>query len=436
MSTDFNETPGAPRYRRPGGGSFSQMWQNPIFKLVVIVIVIAGGSMAGVKMLSGRSGPQETVIPSPVGTGLEGGGQAEEVTQDYALAVQQGDEARAAAARATGESNVPTPLQVGVTNPETASDLSGQEGQDPLKAFEAILRNGPPGNQKPETPVLPTAQAQVQVPPEVMQNLTQGMTQQVSLLMRTWTPDNMQVVASTVDEAAVLSRSSPRAMEAGRMSDIGRETKPIVPAGSVYYGQMLVEANSDVPGPVMAQILTGPLAGGKAIGSFQTFRNHLVITFDTVAFRTKQMDVSILALDPNTTLGGVATEVDPRYFQRVLLPAAAAFVAAYGETLSRPSSTVSITGNGSTNVTTSTDEQDSKDAMYAGIDATASKIEQFLDEEAAATKRLVRVGVGAPIGLFFTKPVCSMNGQCEVSEAEAVSAQTPAAPTAPVPGTR
>ncbi len=419
MSTDFNETPGAPRYRRPGGGSLAQMWQNPIFKLVVVVIVLAGGSLAGVKMLSGRSGPRETVIPAPVRTGQEGSGQ-EEVTQDYALAVQKGDEARAAAARATGESSVPTPLQVGVANPETASDLSGQEGQDPLKEFEAILRNGPPGNAKPDTPAVPAGQAQV--PPEVMQNLTQGMTQQISLLMRTWTPDGMQTVASTVDEATVLRRTSAQPTGSMPRTAGGIETKPIVAAGSVYYGQMLIEANSDVPGPVMAQILTGPLAGGKAIGHFETFRNHLVITFDTVAFRSKQMDVNILALDPNTTLGGVATEVDPRYFQRVLLPAAAAFVSAYGETLSRPSSTVSVTGTGATNVTTSTDKQGSKDAVYAGIDATAGKIEQFLDEEAAATKRLVRVAVGTPIGLFFTKPVCTMNGQCEIREGEDGSA--------------
>ena len=156
----------------------------------------------------------------------------------------------------------------------------------------------------------------------------------------------------------------------------------------------------------MAQILTGPLKGGRAIGSFETFREHLVIRFRTVSIGDKDLTTDILALDPNTTIGGLATEVDPRYTTRVLLPAAAAFIREYGAAISKPSSTTTVSGTGSSSITTNNqDKADSRDAMYAGISAASDRVAQFVDEEAAATKRLVRVAVGTPVGLFFVSPV-------------------------------
>ena len=414
-NADFNETPGSSRYRRSSGGTFAQMWQNPIFKLVVIAVVVAGGALAGVKVLSGGREQQQSALPVAGQTSAMGGTTENvEITQDYALEIKKNDQERAAAARMTGDSSVPVPLQYGVSEPQFDSDLSGREGYEDLKAFDALLRGDDNQQDKKITPPVP-AQTTPQIPPELVQNLTAAMTNQMQILMKAWTPDDLKSVRSSASEEEILAAVAPKPVDSSGL--MKADLKPVVTAGSVYYGQMLIEANSDVPGPVMAQILTGPLKGGRAIGSFETFRNHLVIRFTTVSLGEKAMDTDILVLDPNTTLGGVATEVDPRYFQRVLLPAAAAFVSEYGRTLSEPTSTVTVSGTTGSNITTSTNERDAKDALYAGIGEAADKIDQFITEEGASIKRLVRVEVGTPVGLFFVKPVCGMEGQCVADSA-------------------
>jgi intracellular multiplication protein IcmE len=411
MSTDFNETPGAPRYRRPSGNSLGQMWQNPIFKLVVIVILVAGAALAGVKMLSGRKEQAPSALPS-VTAPVSGSGVTPELTPEYAQAIQQSDQTRVEAARAQGESAIPTPMQTGMANPQVEANVGGDDGTDPLKAFQAMMERGEsPQRQQPAPPPPPPP-----VPPEMVQALSGAMRAQMDTLLRAWQPEGMKTVSSSIKEADILARTAPQPVS-GIVRASGGSTRPVVSAGSIYYGQMLVEANSDVPGPIMAQVLTGPLAGGKAIGDFETFRNHLVIHFDVVAFRNKQVEVDAIALDPNTTLGGVATEVDPRYFERVLLPAASAFLEAYGKALSEPTSTVTVSGTGATDITTQTDEQDSRDAMFAGLEEASSRVGRFLDEEATATKRLVRVAVGTPIGIFFVKPACGLDGQCNAAAA-------------------
>lgn len=399
MSTDFNETPGAPRYRRPGGNSFSQLMKNPIFKLVGVVVVIAGAGMAAVQFMGPKPTQEETSIPV-----MEGAAQTAtagtEVTPEYDQAIREADQRRVTEARAQGDTAVPSVIDAPVMNPTVDASVTTGDNADPLREFEALVRQNeepPPPPQAMPQPVTPQAPA---ISPEAVQALAGTYRAQMDMLMNQWTPTGMDQVSTGLTNAELTQVSA----NDGDMANADAiQGKIIAPAGSTYYAHMLMEANSDVPGPIMAQVLTGPFAGAKVIGSFQTFRNHLMIRFQTIAFRNKEYTADILAVDPDTTLGGVVTEVDPRFMQRALLPAAAAFVKAYGETISKPSSTVTVTGSDTT--TTSSDENTSKDAMYAGIGEAADRIASFADEEAAATKRLVRVAVGTPIGLFFVKAV-------------------------------
>lgn len=398
MSTDFNETPGAPRYRRPGGNSFGQLMKNPIFKLVGIVALIGFAGMAGMHFVGPKPQQEQTDIPV-VAAQTQPATTAVEVTPEYAQATLEADQRRVAQARAEGDTAVPSVIDAPVMNPTVDTSVTAGETADPLREFEALVKHNespPPPPQALPQPMAPQAPA---ISPEAIQALAGTYRSQMEMMMGQWTPQSMNQVSSGISNQDLVNVSND-----GRGAGADAvEGKVIVPAGSIYYAHMLMEANSDIPGPIMAQILTGPFAGAKAIGSFETFRNHLMIRFKTIAFRNKEYSADILAVDPDTTLGGVVTEVDPRYMQRAILPAAAAFVKAYGETISQPTSTVSVTGSATT--TTSTDESTSKDAMYAGVGEAADRIASFADEEAAATKRLVRVAVGTPIGLFFVTAV-------------------------------
>ena len=192
-------------------------------------------------------------------------------------------------------------------------------------------------------------------------------------------------------------------------------------AGTVNYAQMLTEANSDVPGPILAQVLSGPLTGGRAIGHFQVSDDYLVIEFNTITLKGKEYSVNALALDPDTTLGGMATEVDHRYFTRVILPAAGSFVSAFGDALSRPQ-TETIVTNGA--IVTLQAKQGMKDALYAGVGSVGNSVGRFLDEQGARTRTLVRVAVGTPMGLFFLSSVRDNEGQDNPPEREPVAGAT------------
>jgi len=417
MSTDFNETPGTSRYRK-SGTSLGDLWRTkPVFKLIVVLLVLGGAGLGANAYFSRNKAVEDSRLPAPaapVATDVN----ATEVTPQYIKAVRQQDEERANEARGTGESAIPTPMQNPVMNPSLDS-VTDEMTTDPLREFEESIQQRVNPNPQP-TPT-PQVVAPV-IPPEAMQALQRQMQAQMDQISGQWAPPNMTalVVQQSAEEQAPPSNNA--GTPAGNAPSQGdssakRAGKIYVPLGAVHYGQMLMEANSDVPGPVMGQILTGPLAGARVIGAFETFRNHLLIRFNKISFRRKEITTDILVLDPGTTLGGIATEVDPRYMTRVILPAASEFLRGIGEALSEDNSTVQIIGTGDTQtVVTSTDKKNVEDAALNGLEAAMDRVGQFVDDEANATKRLVRVAVGTPIGLFFVKAVteCDFVEGCKV----------------------
>src|ERR1043166_1840092 len=175
----------------------------------------------------------------------------------------------------------------------------------------------------------------------------------------------------------------------------------------MYYGQMLMEANSDAPGPILAEILSGPFTGGRAIGQFEVTRDYLVIHFTKISYRKHDYNADILAVDPNTTLGALVTEKDSRYFSRVVLPTAAAFLEGFGQALSSPHHP-RVNGNGDVLVLDQ-GRQGIQEGLYRGLSESMGTVGGFFREEAAATKPLVRVAVGTPMGLFFVNGVTDDN---------------------------
>ena len=51
----------------------------------------------------------------------------------------------------------------------------------------------------------------------------------------------------------------------------------LIPAGTIEYAQLVLEANTDAPGPVLADIMSGPLAGSKLLGSFTSTDDYLIL---------------------------------------------------------------------------------------------------------------------------------------------------------------
>jgi intracellular multiplication protein IcmE len=179
----------------------------------------------------------------------------------------------------------------------------------------------------------------------------------------------------------------------------------ILPAGTIEYAQMITEANTDAPGPILAQIVSGPLKGGRMIGSFTAQDNYLTLTFSTIVLDGIDFAANGIAIDPNTTLPGVVTDIDRRYFKRIILPAAAEFVTGLTEAIANSGTTTVTVSGDSSSSTTSNDDTSNDQEVASGIEAAGEEISDILDEIVDDVEPLLRVRAGTPIGVLFTSPV-------------------------------
>ncbi len=172
-------------------------------------------------------------------------------------------------------------------------------------------------------------------------------------------------------------------------------------AGDISYAQVITQANSDIPGPVLAYLASGSLAGGRMIGQFSVSDEKLVMTFNTIVKDKKEYAVNAIALDPETTLPGVASGVDRHYFSRVILPGAVEFIQGFASAVVQQGTSVSVEGE---TVTSSQNDLDTEEELLAGFEEAANEFADIVDQE---TNRpiTVRVDPGTRIGVLFLEKV-------------------------------
>jgi intracellular multiplication protein IcmE len=384
--------------RKNVSSNIAEAWRTrPLFKFLVLIVAVFAVGVAGMNFL-GSSGPNEIArINRPPSMKVAPGGPSSPFHQEQ---TEMATNEREQIAAATGGSAMPTPIRQN-------SDVGGlgEEEKKPDPLNELRVETERLRNQVQQQQV---QQQQVQQHQEPFDNtLAEAMQRQMKQLMESWEPKGIKVVKDAELDEDKTGEKSAGAAGAGLNANgsTGVRTKPIVPAGTVSYAQLLTEANSDVPGPILAQIVSGPLSGARAIGSFQVsdgYEKYLVLKFTLADKKGKDYRINAYALDPDTTLGGMATEVDERYFVRVVLPAAAGFLQGLGQALGQGNSSTQT--NGTISLTTTTGNG-FRQGMYNGLGDAAQTAGQFFQNQANLTKPLVRVASGTPMGLFFVEPV-------------------------------
>ncbi|MBY0427991.1 MAG: DotG/IcmE/VirB10 family protein [Alphaproteobacteria bacterium] len=384
-------------------------WQgSPLFKMFVLVVIVGALAAAAIAIFSGN---EKDINPTSVhSTPNLVDAPGAKAPPAYVAAVEDESAKRAEEALKNNKSAFNTP----VSGDETKAGLgdNADESQyDPLAEFRpSTPQEAAPATQQDNTPV-----------EAVDSELLSKMQSQMTSLFDAWRPAGIKTIQIQDPGAIKQTGLQP--------NQTTPNAKVIVASGSVYYGEMLMEANSDAPGPIVAQILSGPFAGGRAIGTFEVTREYLVIHFTKISYKKKDYSADILAVDPNTTLGAMVTEKDNRYFTRVLLPAAAAFLEGFGGAISSPSNSI-VSNNGQT-VVLQQSKQGIKDGIYRGLAEGANTVGGFFRDEAAATKPLIRVAVGTPMGLFFVNAVTDGNNAGR--SANVIETQVPAQPQQPAP---
>lgn len=413
------------------GNSLSELWkESPLIKIGAVVGVIAV-IFLGTTFLGGDKNATDPKDPS---ISYMGGGSdvsappgEEEVSPVYREAIEEKNVEMIETARRTGESAIPVPLTPTVGRLEQKKDEGVSD--DPL----ALWRKMKEDEHQQEMMVMQQDQnidlqqglieqqrrdqeQRAAAYNEALQSLSEGMLEQMGTILEGVSPVGAQHIAITpadyFDEPEDTTKTASGAATGKEAAgtDGGEDNNEIVvvPAGEIEYAQILTEANSDIPGPVLGQIVSGPLSGSRIIGEFSHDDENelLTVTFRTVVVDGEAYDIDAIAVDPDTTLTGMATDVNHRYFRRVILPAAASFIQGVGEAIAESGSTsVTVTSGDTTTATEDTSNYDVKEQLFSGVQQAADQVAGFLDDEASKVKTLVRIRAGTPMGILFLSPM-------------------------------
>lgn len=380
-----------------GKNTLKDLWENnPLVKVGVIMAAFMF-IVGGVILFGGgaeRAPPSVTAGASE----LKQAPGTEEVSPLMAKALEETNVREAERAELTGQSALPVPI----TPPSQSVALQGDPAQaeDPLARWRRIQE------ERQRAPV-----ADVQEAPAVdphagaVDALAQAMARQMGSVLENQVMGKIYHTKVTDYEAWLAARRPPQGTGADAPATVEEEIvlDIIAPAGSIAYAQLLLEANTDAPGPVLAQIVTGPLAGSRMIGTFTTMERYLVLSFNTIVVDGIAYTADAVAVDPKTANTGMITEINRRYLQRIVLPAAASFIEGMGE---------AIADRGTTNVTVSGDmvieesrSLNTREEIFKGIEKGAATASRLIEREASTIRPLLRVAAGTPMGVLFLDPV-------------------------------
>ena len=408
------------------------LWESNPFVKIGAVVAIGAALFAGYTYFLGGDGPaagEQSMIVSE-NAGAKGAVPAsQEVDPAYKKAVEEKNQQGVEMAQATGETFIPTPIGTPNAGQIEIPDITKKGDSDPLaewrRAAEANRLNAGQKEEEVEDTgpeVIPMAQpAPPQVQQQVDPQMAQALTEQMRMIISAQEPKDGKTASVTTQKSRYMRMLDEQARQAAAASSSSaanasglpggapgtagsdkKEAKTIVSAGNVSYGQLMNSLNSDVPGPVLVHVLSGPLAGGRAIGKFDMKDEYLVLEFKRIVKDGVSYKVDAVALDEATTLTGLNSDVDHHYLARIVLPAAAEFVSGMGEAASQPESTTTTGSGGAT--TTDTAKPSTHEQVLKGVQKSADKISEIIDE-GSKMPVTVKLKQGTTMGLLFMDPV-------------------------------
>jgi intracellular multiplication protein IcmE len=386
------------------GNTLGDLWRsNPLFKIGTVVggvallafaVIMLGGNEEAINQSRLPSGPDVAATP-----GEEGAPQA------YVEAVVDENTERFEEALSSGGSAIPTPIDSRRAILSLGEEVD-EGGEDPLDRWRRLQQERAQMQAtQPDAPAQPDPEA-VARRAESIQALADLMAEQMGTILETHSQVEVNSQSFT-DPSFLQEMADAKKAEAEAAAGVDRSDDDalvtILPAGEIEYAQLITQANSDVPGPVLAQIAGGPLSGARVLGSFSVVKEMLTLKFDKIVIDDVTYPINAVALDPATTLPGMATDVDHHYFMRVVLPAAAAFVEGFAGAISESGRT-SIIVEGDT-VTSSEEDASNDQEVASGVEELGEELGEILDDMADDIETTVIVAQGTPMGLLFLEPV-------------------------------
>ncbi|CDK23934.1 conjugal transfer protein TraO (plasmid) [Erwinia amylovora LA637] len=219
-----------------------------------------------------------------------------------------------------------------------------------------------------------------------------------------WTAWRDSQPGSYVQQAAVRSRQD------------AANTPPATVVVAPYWrgpGEIYTGVNSDNgTTPVLGRITTGRYAGAvlQAPEGAKLSGDGVIIHFTTMALHGQNYKVDAYALQDDTLVANIATDVDHHYFRRIVLPSIFKGIGSAGQLYAQANT--QLLSNGFNTVTTRPSTPDG--TAVAGVIAggTAEQAAQVLNSDAARLPdRTVTVKNGEVVAIQFMRGVYSTDAE-------------------------
>ena len=227
---------------------------------------------------------------------------------------------------------------------------------------------------------------------------------------------------------------------AARSRQLAANTPPASVVVAPYWrgpGEIYTGVNSDNgTTPVLGRITTGQYAGAvlQAPEGAKLSGDGVIIHFTTMALNGQNYKVDAYALQDDTLVANIATDVDHHYFRRIVLPSIFKGIGSAGQLYAQANT--QLLSNGFNTVTTRPSTPDG--TAVAGVIAggTAEQAAQVLNSDAARLPdRTVTVKNGEVVAIQFMRGVYSTDAESPqgVSQATGGNTSTAALSSNPTP---
>ena len=209
-----------------------------------------------------------------------------------------------------------------------------------------------------------------------------------------------------------LNAGSPESLLAAAKSSASTtDVKFDLPSpGTMLQAHFVSEVDSRTPGVVMGVVDSGPYAGGRLMGSFQTANDShkLMVTFkqmivtytdDSGELRSKALKIDAYAVDPTNLSQGMATYVNRHLMAKIGFQLATSFMQGIGEAIQQSGSSAMMTVSGGSVIS-----QGSKNMTQQMLEAggnSASQIGSTLQSLFGNVPDTIKIAQGTPFALLF-----------------------------------
>lgn len=387
--------------------------RSPLLKIILIGAGLVGIIFAIMTFGGGGATTNTTSTVSPAPVDSNSLPAQKDPTPEYREAMEQYNSEIVQKANETGTSAIPIPVDPSRKQIVTTIE---ENQEDPAERFRQIQEEYRRQQEHQDQEQKGAQDEETKVAyQKALQDTTQRMTSYLSSVLnkgKRGVTGDLEISFADPNAVNEGTQAGGGAGPAGAgglpgadpaLAGVVAKGKVLLPATTIEYGQLLLEANTDAPGPVLALMVTGKLAGSRLLGSFSQTDEYLTLNFSTLVTKDgRTIPINAIAIDPDTTLPGVITEIDRRYFSRIVVPAAADFISGVGSAIAETETSTTQT---SSSTTTSSNDPDFSEAISQGIEDSFSGISDILQDQASKTQILLRVAAGTPIGILFTQEV-------------------------------